>query len=97
MTIKNPQQSEIAIGKRLHEIVDACLEIDLTGASLASKRAKLENRQNEADERAKAQALAKAQAEKEAQAKEQAEREAHEKALAEQKAAAEEAQRLAEE
>ena len=30
MTIRNDSETQSAIGKRLHEIVDSCLEIDLT-------------------------------------------------------------------
>ena len=41
MTIKAPNETDITIGKRLHEIVDACLEIDLTEASAAYKRQKV--------------------------------------------------------
>lgn len=30
MTIKQAHETDVTIGKRLHEIVDSCLEIDLT-------------------------------------------------------------------
>lgn len=45
MCIKDHSETEPIIGKRLHEIVDACLEIDLSAAAIASKRARLENDQ----------------------------------------------------
>jgi hypothetical protein len=44
MTIKQAHETDITIGKRLHEIVYSCLEIDLTQAN-AYKRQK-----NEGDE-----------------------------------------------
>lgn len=45
MCIKDHPEADTVIGKRLHEIVDACLEIDLSAAAIASKRARLENDQ----------------------------------------------------
>lgn len=33
LTIKQQHETETTIGKRLHEIVDSCLEIDLTQAN----------------------------------------------------------------
>ena len=43
MTIKQQSETEVIIGKRLHEIVDSCLEIDLAQANSVYKRQKLEN------------------------------------------------------
>ena len=40
MTIKQQSDTEIIIGKRLREIVDHCLEVDLTSDSVAQKRQK---------------------------------------------------------
>jgi hypothetical protein len=33
MTIKNGNEVQVNIGKRLHEIIDSCLEIDVTDTS----------------------------------------------------------------
>lgn len=38
MTIKQQHETDVTIGKRLHEIVDSCLEIDLAQANSAYKR-----------------------------------------------------------
>ena len=40
MTIKQQHETDVTIGKRLHEIVDSCLEIDLDQANSAYKRQK---------------------------------------------------------
>lgn len=40
MTIKGGQDSQMLIGKRLHEIIDSCLEIDVTDVN---KRHRIEN------------------------------------------------------
>lgn len=78
MTIKSGPESQVLIGKRLHEIIESCLEIDV---SEVSKRHHIENennqrqaeiqRQRQADEVARQQA-AKARAAEEAQRVEQA-------------------------
>ena len=44
MTIRNDNETSSLIGKRLHEIVENCLQIDISAAAMgASKRQKLEN------------------------------------------------------
>lgn len=48
MTIKQAHETDATIGKRLHEIVDSCLEIDLSQAN-AYKRQKTESDQAAAE------------------------------------------------
>jgi len=44
MTIKHDPETQQNIGKRLHEIVDSCLEIDIRKGEVSNfKRQKLEN------------------------------------------------------
>ena len=53
MTIRNDTETTSLIGKRLHEIVDNCLQIDISAAAInagamgATKRQKLENDENQ--------------------------------------------------
>lgn len=46
MSLKSGAEGQAKIGKRLHEIVDSCLEIDATG--IATKRQKVLNDQKDA-------------------------------------------------
>jgi len=66
ISVKRDQETHSNIGKRLHEIVDSCLEIDIRNSAMNLKRQRLESEQRD-NEQAKLDAQRQEQARVEAQ------------------------------